>query len=241
MIRGTPNIIFSEGRCVGGSTVINGGICWRTPEKVLARWRTEFGFSDMTDQSLDPIFTKVEQRINVAPQDPGTVGEDAELMRRGAEKLGWRVVPVKRNQKHCAGTNNCAFGCPTDAKQSTLVSYVPRALANGARLFAGCRAEQILTDGQRATGVVARFRDPETRAPGPKLTVRAKVVVLACGAIQTLPHSSCAIESPIRRDKLVAIFSVIPTPRQSRSTIRMYRRGKERSRATRFTNFSTKA
>ena len=35
---GSPPIVFSEGRCVGGSTVINGGMCWRTPDAVLERW-----------------------------------------------------------------------------------------------------------------------------------------------------------------------------------------------------------
>jgi choline dehydrogenase-like flavoprotein len=66
-----------------------------------------------------------------------------------------------------------------------LVTYVPRMLAAGGRLYSGCRAERILTDGRGACGVVARFRDPETGRRGAKLTVRAKVVVLACGAIQT--------------------------------------------------------
>ena len=37
VIMGSPSIIFSEGRCVGGSTVINGGMCWRTPEKIIKR------------------------------------------------------------------------------------------------------------------------------------------------------------------------------------------------------------
>ena len=38
MAIGSPSILFAEGRCVGGSTVINGGLCWRTPEDVLHRW-----------------------------------------------------------------------------------------------------------------------------------------------------------------------------------------------------------
>ena len=185
VIRGRPNIIFSEGRCVGGSTVVNGGLSWRTPEKVLKRWVWEHGLHDMTPERLEPLFAKVEERVNVAPQDPGSVGEDSELLKRGADKLGYRAVPVKRNQKHCAGTNNCIFGCTTDAKQSTLVTYVPRALARGARLYAGCKAERVLTHAGRASGVVARFRDPETGRKGPRLTVHADVVVLACGAIQT--------------------------------------------------------
>ncbi|HZU85308.1 MAG TPA: GMC family oxidoreductase, partial [Polyangiaceae bacterium] len=185
VIRGRPNIIFSEGRCVGGSTVVNGGICWRTPEKVLKRWVWEHGLDGMTPAKLDPIFAKVEERVHAAPQDPGSVGEDSELLRAGAERLGYRVVPVKRNQVHCCGTNNCVFGCPTDAKRSTLVAYVPRVLANRGRLYAKCRAERILVENGRAVGIVGRFRDPESGRFGPRLTVRAKVVILAAGAIQT--------------------------------------------------------
>ena len=184
-ILGRPNIIFSEGRCVGGSTVINGAMSWRTPEKVLKRWQWEHGLVEMTPAALDPFFTKVEQRVSVGPQDAESIGEDARIMERGADKLGYAWVPAMRSQKHCCGANNCAFGCPTDAKQSVLVTYVPRLLAAGGRLFSGCKVERVTTDGQRATGVVGRLRDPESGARGPKLTVRAKVTVLACGAVQT--------------------------------------------------------
>jgi choline dehydrogenase-like flavoprotein len=184
-ILGKPNIIFSEGRCVGGSTVINGAMSWRTPDKVLKRWQWEHGLVEMTSAALDPFFAKVEERVSVRPQDPESVGEDARLMERGADALGYRWIPAMRSQKHCCGANNCAFGCPTDAKQSVLVTYVPRLLAAGGRLYSGCKVERITTDGHRATGVVGRFRHPESGARGPKLTVRAKVVVLACGAVQT--------------------------------------------------------
>ncbi|HEX9101567.1 MAG TPA: GMC family oxidoreductase [Polyangia bacterium] len=184
-ILGRPNIIFSEGRCVGGSTVINGAMSWRTPDKVLKRWQWEHGLDELSPEALDPFFTQVEQRVSVGPQDPGSVGEDARLMQRGADKLGYAWIPAMRSQKHCCGANNCAFGCPTDAKQSVLVTYVPRLLAAGGTLLSGCKIERVLTDGRRAVGVSGRFRHPESGARGPKLTVRAKVVVLACGAVQT--------------------------------------------------------
>jgi len=38
MAIGNPPVLFQEGRAVGGSTVINGGMSWRTPEKILDRW-----------------------------------------------------------------------------------------------------------------------------------------------------------------------------------------------------------
>ena len=131
-IFGRPNIIFSEGRCVGGSTVINGAMSWRTPDKVLKRWQWEHGLAEMIARGARSVLQrKVEQRVSVGPQDPESIGEDARLMQRGADELGYAWIPAMRSQKHCCGANNCAFGCPTDAKQSVLVTYVPRLLAAG--------------------------------------------------------------------------------------------------------------
>src|ERR671935_15033 len=46
---GRPAIPLPLGRCVGGTTVINSGTCFRTPDDVLARWRDEFGVSWAAD------------------------------------------------------------------------------------------------------------------------------------------------------------------------------------------------
>jgi len=185
MIWGTPNIYFGEGRCVGGSTVINGGICWRTPEKTLKRLEWEHGVQDIGPERMEPYFDKVEERVNVAPQDPESVGEDCSRLERGARELGYKAIPIRRNQKHCAGTNNCAFGCPSGAKQSTLVSYIPRAMKNGARVLANTKIDDILVERGQAVGVTGTVRDPRTKALRARVRVRAKVVALACGAIQT--------------------------------------------------------
>jgi choline dehydrogenase-like flavoprotein len=185
---GRPNITLVQGRCVGGTTVINGGMCWRAPERVLARWRAESGVADLAPGALEPFFAKVEERLHVAEQDPETIGRDDDLLRIGAERLGYKVVNNRRNQDRCMGSNNCAFGCPTGGKQSTLVSYLPRAVAAGARILADCRAERIITErgSGRARGVLARMVDPATGRRGPSVTVRARVAtVLAAGATQT--------------------------------------------------------
>ena len=65
-----------------------------------------------------------------------------------------------------------------------LVTSVPRALALGARLFADCRVDRITRSGGAVTGVTGHFVRPGGRR-GPGLTVRARVVVVAGGAIQT--------------------------------------------------------
>ncbi len=201
MTIGKPSVVFAEGRCVGGSTVVNGGMAWRTPPHVLDRWAANERIKGLGENDMAPFFAVAEERLSVGPQDPETIGRDSELLKAGADARGWRIVPNQRNQLHCAGTNNCNNGCPTGAKQSMLVTSVPRALAKGARLFADCRVDRItMSAGKRATGVEARFLRPgrpatpgrpeiprraASQRPGPKLTVRAKVVIAAGGAIQT--------------------------------------------------------
>ena len=34
---------FYAGSCVGGSTVVNDALCWRTPPEILASWRRDYG------------------------------------------------------------------------------------------------------------------------------------------------------------------------------------------------------
>src|SRR5580658_8892945 len=54
---GRPPVLFSEGRCVGGSTVVNGGMSWRTPAQVLQRWSTEEGVAGVTEREMEPYFS----------------------------------------------------------------------------------------------------------------------------------------------------------------------------------------
>ena len=180
---GRPNVLYQEGRTVGGSTVVNGAMSWRTPERVLARWQA-LGVEHMSTDAMAPFFDRVERRINVAPQPDETVGRDNRLFRQGAEAKGWRVVKNRRSHVHCAGSNNCAFGCPTGAKQSALVSYIPRALHFGARILSDVRITKILHRGQRAIGVQGHTTT-QHGGRGTRVRVRAKLVIIACGAVHT--------------------------------------------------------
>jgi choline dehydrogenase-like flavoprotein len=182
MALGTPPILFQEGRAVGGSTVINGGMSWRTPDKILDRWQ-KAGLGTSPEE-MEPYFERVERRIHVAPMDADAIGNDNKILKRGADAMGWDIIGNLRNQVHCIGSNRCAFGCPTGAKQSALVSYIPRALHYGARVYADVKVDRITHHGKRATGVMGRVRHPDGTL-GHRVAVRAKFVVAACGAIHT--------------------------------------------------------
>lgn len=185
VILGEPSIPYAEGRCVGGSTVINGAMSYRPPEHILERWAADAGAPDLSPQGLDAAFLRVEERIHASPQDPVSIGGDNRIQRQGAERLGWRYSENPRSQDHCVGANACVTGCPTGAKQSTLVSYMPRALAHGARCLTEVRVDQLLIEGGRCVGVAGRAMNPHTRRRDRKVIVRARAVVVAGGAVQT--------------------------------------------------------
>jgi choline dehydrogenase-like flavoprotein len=176
-----------QGSCVGGTTAINAAIVHRLPEVIRRSWHSEHGIDDRFGlDGLERAYDTLDRElaVDVAPEE--VLGDNAKLMRAGVEALGLRGNKIRRNVKACRGAARCTQGCPTGQRQSMNVSFIPRAVAAGARLYATCRAERLLTAGGRAVGVRGRFRDRATGRVGPPLEVRARhAVVVAASAIQT--------------------------------------------------------
>jgi len=177
---GRPGIPIPIGNTVGGTTTINSGTCFRTPDRVLDKWAEQGLEVDRT--ALDAAFSRVEQRINVRPVPPELLGGSSHVIAKGCDALGLEHGPLKRNIGDCRMSAMCAFGCPRDAKQSMNVTYVPRALENGATLYTGFRAHEIIKENGRARGVIAR-----PVGGGPALRIEADRVVSACGTVGTVP------------------------------------------------------
>jgi choline dehydrogenase-like flavoprotein len=181
---GTPVISLPMGRAVGGTTVVNSGTCFRTPDWVLDDW-SHRGLPGLAPDALGPFFDDVEDLIGVAPVPDEILGPNGEVFRRGAEALGLRNQAIRRNARGCHGHGQCAFVCPIDAKQAMHVSVLPSVLAGGARLFANCKVTRVVVENGRARGVVAAVHDPATGERRGRLRVHARAVVLAAGAIFT--------------------------------------------------------
>jgi choline dehydrogenase-like flavoprotein len=170
---GRPAIPLPVGRCVGGTTVINSGTCFRAPGDILMRWREDHGIDWATD--LDGEFDAVESALEVTPVAAGRVGRNAELCRIGAEALGASNGPLARNAADVTCCGSCPTGCAIDAKMAMHVSELPRAVAAGARIRSGQRVTRVLLENGRAAGVSCRGG----------YEVRARAVVLAAGALGT--------------------------------------------------------
>jgi choline dehydrogenase-like flavoprotein len=173
-----------QGRCVGGSTTVNWTSSFRTPSATLAYWREHFGLAELTDDALSPWFLQAERRLSIGPW-LAPPNENNDLLRRGALKLGIAAAAIQRNVKGCWNLGSCGLGCPTNAKQSMLVTTIPAALDAGATLVVETRAERFEIAQGRIAALHARaVRSNGTPAEGVTRIV-ARHYVLAAGAINS--------------------------------------------------------
>ncbi len=173
------------GACVGGSTVVNDALCWRPPPEVLARWRDEHGLRGLGDSDFSRYADAVWQQVHATPTGPGDLSRNARLLERGAQRLGWAGEAMARNVRGCAHLGLCNLGCPTGAKQSALLTWVPRAERAGARVQPRIRVERVLVEAGRVRGVEARRLDAATGQAGDLLRWESPLVVLAAGVLET--------------------------------------------------------
>lgn len=185
--RGRAFAPILQGSCVGGTTAINGAIIHRLPEVIHAGWRDQLGGGELFSyRALARVYDQLDEELNVGPAPEEVLGQNSRLMRAGVHRLGLQGNEIRRNVRGCRGSAHCNQGCPTAQRQSMNVSYVPRAVAAGARVYATCKARRLIIDRGRAAGVTGRFLDRASGRAGPILRVRARrAVVVAASAIQT--------------------------------------------------------
>lgn len=159
---------------------------------------------------LEPWYSRAEQVIGAAgpagalphepfrsadlPMPPLPQHETAALLGRGAEKLGLTITQppllinsVPRDGRDaCIACGSCVgFACPSNGKNGTQNTVIPRALAGGnLHLATETVADRLATDAHgRVIGVQLIWQD---EAGGHSTTlVTAETVVLSAGAIET--------------------------------------------------------
>ncbi|NIM51263.1 MAG: oxidoreductase [Gemmatimonadales bacterium] len=173
------------GSCLGGGTVINYTTSLPLPERTRAQWDRHSGLSLFSSPRFAESLERVNRRLNVGTRWT-TPGMRDQLLERGCHALGWHVDVMPRNVTDCLEGLECGFcgyGCRHGAKNSTDRTYLKDAAAAGTRMVVHCDVGRVITERGRATGVVGTVHSPAGKPY--KLTVRARAVVLAAGAIHT--------------------------------------------------------
>ena len=184
-LRTTDDLAISimQGHNVGGGTTINWTTCFRTPDRILQKWKDRHGVIISSKEML-PHFEAVEQRLHIAPWHEALVNENNKVILRGCESLGWESSILSRNVKGCYNSGFCGMGCPADAKQGMLVTYIPDALRKGMRLYTDVRANRFESSLEQVEFLHAQVWDPQRNRPtSNNLKIRAKTFVSSAGAI----------------------------------------------------------
>lgn len=183
--RGRAVTPLLQGVALGGSTPINGAILHRLPAPVADGWRTTHGLGALlAPAELDRVFARLDAEVGATPTPPAIAGQNNLRLAAAAAALGVEARPTVRAAAACVGSARCNQGCPTGAKSTMDQTLLPRAMADGATIFVGCRVTGLRRAGGRVTGVDARLS--VDGRPGPPVRVEARRgVLLALGAIHT--------------------------------------------------------
>jgi choline dehydrogenase-like flavoprotein len=176
-------VTIMQGRCVGGSTTVNWTSSFRTPPRTLAFWRDVHGIKGCDEAELAPWFARMEEQLSIAPW-PVAPNQNNDALARGCAEIKVPSAAIRRNVKGCWNIGYCGMGCPTNAKQSMLVTTIPAALAKGATLLYRARVLRLARAGNRIASCEIAGLPGAGVAPGAwRVRVRARHFVLSAGAI----------------------------------------------------------
>lgn len=202
----------NSGWGVGGSTVHFSMISLRfRPEWFRSRSLLGYGFDwPLTYDEMAPYYEEAERALAISgplrypwgpphrryPYREHEMNAAGLVLARGAERMGvaWSAVPLatvsapRGKSPPCVYRGFCNFGCSTNAKQSALVVWIPRALRAGAEVRDLAMAGRIELDAKGLASGVHYRRGGQWRFQ------RARNVVVAGYAIETprlLLNSAC--------------------------------------------------
>lgn len=182
---GSAAVAVAAGRGVGGGSLINSAICWRTPDYVLEDWQAKLGDDRYDVARMGAVFDELEEILQIVDTPEQIAGENNLLVVRGARALGMKAGLLRRNTPFCVGCGVCNYGCPSGGKASVDRNLIPMARAAGAIVQGDARVDEILVRDGRARGVVAKIRHQDTRQEVGRLTVNADRVIVSAGAVGT--------------------------------------------------------
>lgn len=183
--KGNALIPLASGKGVGGGTLVNSGISFRAPDRILDRWYDEFGVDIWRPERRDAIYREVEKAIGVSPTSPDVAGGNTRVAKRGFEGMDVEHDYMPRNTPGCAGCGTCQTGCPVGGKASADLNWLPRLLREGGDVYADTRVDDVLTEKGRVVGVRGATTRPDDGKAVMTIEVRADRTLLACGAVHT--------------------------------------------------------
>jgi choline dehydrogenase-like flavoprotein len=172
-------------KVVGGGSIVNQALMDRFDDVALDDFREASGVGFFTADEMAPYYDRAEANICLQTVPETYRNRNAEIFAEGFIRNGYQHAPLRRAQSDCHFEDGnscieCLFGCRIDSKQSTAITALPRAEADGATLLPDVEVTRIeeSAQGVKVTGLIGK--------PGTQRTERtwtASRIVMAAGAI----------------------------------------------------------
>ncbi len=181
-----------QGRVIGGSTTVNWQTSLYPDDAVTTRWAADFGLEGYKEAEMESYLQEVNRTLGIVTPPESLVNTNNDLLRKGARLLGMDYERIRNNNGHrCIGLGRCTMGCPIDAKQTAGVTFLPRAIEQGALVFSEMRAEKIFQGSNGYATVLSHT--PADELTGRQiaenrfqyLKIESRYVVVCAGAIET--------------------------------------------------------
>ena len=180
----TVNIL--SGRVLGGGGVINACDVVPIHDATWAYWQKYHGWSDFSASAMQPYVDRALADLSANRIEEKQVNRNNQILRAGAQALGWRGEVMLHNRVKCQGLGSCLIGCPASAKRNPRMVSIPKALAAGARVLVRARALQIrdaTTDRKR---VEVQTMDAKGYHPVNRFAIDAQTVIVAANPVGTV-------------------------------------------------------
>jgi choline dehydrogenase-like flavoprotein len=187
---------FQQGRCVGGSTVVNNSVAFKPEgfwwENLKERWRdlgVNLDYDDLLKQ-----YDVLDELLDVAPVDPRIMNKGGRTLRDGFEKLvqsganGNGHLPlqppitVPSNALHCIGCGRCNIGCQYDAKRSLMVTLIPDFVRAGGLLVPDAKVTKLEFHSNGTPDNPYRIDAVEVEGTDGPVRIEADRFILSAGA-----------------------------------------------------------
>lgn len=177
------SIAILAGRVLGGGGVINACDVVPVHENTWLHWQKQHGLTGWTQAAMAPFQAQAMRDMAASRIPEAMINRNNQLLRQGAQALGWQFEVMQHNRVGCQGLGSCLIGCPLGAKRNPRMVQIPAAQARGARVYTRVRATRIDAATTDTKTVHCRTMDAKGYHPKTAFSVRAKTVVVACNPV----------------------------------------------------------
>lgn len=182
LFHGSPILNFGEGKCVGGSTVINGGVITQTKERVLNNWDKMLNENFFLNENFYKISDEIKNILVPKDQkyDKNLTSATSQILLNAARKKNFFSKNTNLAFNNLDIKHNGPFGCSYGSKNSLDKNYHNLIKQLGGIIISNTKLIKIKTKGSVIDKIII-----ENNTSKKKEELKIKNLILSAGPIQT--------------------------------------------------------